>query len=178
MMKHVFITQIIIILTILNMLDTNTVAKSEIFFVATKVIILTSFVLIGAHFINFNHLVISTWSSAFKLITSGLIIFLAHEGFELIANTAADMETPEKTLRKAYYAAVIFVVILYMSIATVTLGTLQTPEIIAARDYALAESAKPFLGHGGFIAIAIAVLLQPALQLMQNSMAVLASPID
>jgi amino acid transporter len=86
-----------------------------------------------------------------------MVIFLAYEGFELIANTASDAN-PEK-LPLAYYTAVCFVMAIYVLVAIVTIGNLPLDEIIAARDYALAESAKPFLGNAGFVLVAIAALL-------------------
>ena len=45
-----------------------------------------------------------------------MIIFLAYEGFELIANTAGDVKNPQ-TLPLAYYTAVGFVIFLYVSVA-------------------------------------------------------------
>jgi amino acid transporter len=88
-----------------------------------------------------------------------MIIFLAYEGFELIANTAADVRNPAKTLPRAYYAAVGLVIVLYVLVSSVTVGNLSQDKIVASRDYALAESAKPFLGNAGFGLIAVAALL-------------------
>ena len=88
-----------------------------------------------------------------------MIIFLAYEGFELIANTAGDVKNPKKTLPRAYYSAVGFVILLYILVSTVTVGNLPLPKIIEAKDYALAVAARPFLGGVGFALIAIAALL-------------------
>jgi amino acid transporter len=88
-----------------------------------------------------------------------MIIFLAYEGFELIANTSNDVKNPKRNIPYAFYTAVLFVIALYILISLVTVGNLQINQIIAAKDYALAESARPFLGYGGFILIAIAALL-------------------
>ena len=41
-------------------------------------------------------------------------------------------------------------------------GNLPVDQIVAARDYALAEAAKPFLGQVGFVLIAVAALLSTA----------------
>src|SRR5690606_9396582 len=87
------------------------------------------------------------------------IIFVAYEGFELIANAAEDVKNPSKTLPRAYYISVIFVIILYVLISIVTVGNLPVNQIVAAKDYALAAAAKPFLGVLGFTLVAIAALL-------------------
>ena len=88
-----------------------------------------------------------------------MIIFVAYEGFELIANTAGNVRNPRKVLPLAFYSAVGFVIVLYVLVAMVTVGNLPINEILTARDYALAEAAMPFLGSFGFIMIAIAALL-------------------
>jgi hypothetical protein len=95
----------------------------------------------------------------FTLLAGGMIIFLAYEGFELIANSAKDVKNPRKTLPKAFYSAVIFVIILYILISMVTVGNLSPDQISQSSEYALAEAAKPFLGHAGFVIIAIAAML-------------------
>jgi len=54
------------------------------------------------------------------------------------------------------------VIILYILVAVVTVGTLPVAKIIDAKDYALAEAAKPFLGQMGFFLITIAAMLSTA----------------
>jgi len=71
-----------------------------------------------------------------------MIIFLAYEGFELIANTAENVKNPRKTLPRAYYSAVGFVIVLYVLISLVAVQNLPVKEIVAAKDYALAEAAR------------------------------------
>ncbi len=49
-----------------------------------------------------------------------------------------------------------------MLVALVTVGNLPVDKIVAARDYALAEAARPFLGQAGFTLIAVAAMLSTA----------------
>jgi amino acid transporter len=51
---------------------------------------------------------------------------------------------------------------LYILVALVTVGNLPIDDIVAAKDYALAEAARPFLGKGGFTLIAVAAMLSTA----------------
>jgi amino acid transporter len=94
---------------------------------------------------------------ALQLAAGGMIIFPAYEGFELIANTAKDLHDPVRTLPRAYHAAVGLVIALYVLVALVTVGNLPVDKIVAAKDYALAEAARPFLGQAGFLLIFAAV---------------------
>jgi amino acid transporter len=157
--KHILISGVIVLFSCLNILGAKVVGKSEDFIVALKLIILLVFLGVGMWTVNMNQLSPTTWSNSLQLVAGGMIIFLAYEGFELIANTAENVKEPRKNLPRAYFTAVIFVIVLYILVAVVTVGNLPLDKIIAAEDYALAEAARPFLGTVGFSLIAIAALL-------------------
>ncbi|MEN6291942.1 MAG: APC family permease [Methanobacterium sp.] len=157
--RHIGTTGIIILMTILNIIGAKTVGKAEEWIVGIKISILLLFVLTGIWSVNTGQLQPSTWAPFISLVAGGMIIFVAYEGFELIANAAEDVKDPSKTLPRAYYSAVIFVVALYIFISIVTVGNLPVNQIIAAKDYALAAAAQPFLGVIGFTLVAIAALL-------------------
>jgi amino acid transporter len=157
--RHVMISAAVILLTGLNVLGAAVVGKAEEWIVAFKLIILSLFVVAGFWTIQVHRLQPSTWVDPVRMVAGGMIIFLAYEGFELIANAAPDVDDYRKTLPRAYYTSVGFVILLYVLVAAVTVGNLPLAQIIGARDYALAASAKPFLGNFGFILIAIAALL-------------------
>lgn len=88
-----------------------------------------------------------------------MVIFVAYEGFELIANSAEEIKDPARNLPRAYYASVVLVIILYVVIAFVTVGTVPEDQLLTAKDYALAVAAKPALGQVGFTIVAVAALL-------------------
>jgi amino acid transporter len=117
---------------------------------------------VGLSSIETSQIEPASWSPPLQLMAGGMIIFLAYEGFELIANTAKDVRSAARTLPRAYYTAVGFVIGLYVLVALVTVGNLSVDKIVAARDYALAEAARPFLGRPGFTLIAVAAMLSTA----------------
>ena len=157
--KHIFISGIVVTITLLNLLSTKLVGEAEDWIVLIKLIILILFIAMGIPGIEKARLMPQAWSSPMALVAGGMIIFLAYEGFELIANTAQDVRNPERVLPLAYFSGVCFVIVIYILIAAVTVGTLSVAEIVDAKDYALAEAAKPFLGQKGFLLITIAALL-------------------
>lgn len=157
--KHVLTSGVIVLFSCLNILGTKIVGKSEDFIVAIKLLILLIFLGAGMWTINMNYLLPTMWSNPLQLVSGGMIIFLAYEGFELIANTAENVTEPRKNLPRAYFTAVGFVIILYVLVSLVTVGNLPIDKIIASKDYALAEAAKPFLGTIGFSLIVVAALL-------------------
>ncbi len=161
--SHIYLSTIIIFATVINYYSIKVVGKIESYAVIIKLIILISFVLIGAYGLsgnpNLSQLAISNWETPLKLLTAGMVIFVAYEGFELIANAVPDIENPKINIPKAYYYSVVFVIILYVIIAIITVGSLPFSEIATAQDYVLAEAAKPMLGEMGFTIITIAALI-------------------
>lgn len=161
--SHIYLSAIIVLATVINYYSISVVSKIESFAVIVKLIILLAFVGIGVYGLfgnpNLEQLAISNWESPLLLLTGGMVIFVAYEGFELIANAAPDIVNPEKNVYKAYNYSVWFVVFLYVIIAIVTVGSLPFKTIAKAEDYVLAEAAKPMLGQVGFTIITIAALI-------------------
>jgi len=157
--KHVLISSAVLGVTGLNFLNVETIGRAETWIVAVKVGILLFFIGVGAWTIDATRISPGSWPQASSILAGAMIIFLAYEGFELIANTAGDVRDPENILPRAYYSAVGFVILLYVMVAAVTVGNLPVSQIVAAKDYALAEAAKPFLGSFGYLLITVAALL-------------------
>ncbi len=161
--QHFFASGIILIAAAINYYSIKVVGAIESYAVIIKLFILLAFVGIGAAGLsgnpNIEQLSIEHWESPFALVAAGMIIFVAYEGFELIANAAPDIKQPEKNIPRAYYISVLFVIALYLTIAVITVGSLPFTEIANAQDYVLAEAAKPMLGQAGFTVITIAALI-------------------
>ena len=161
---HKFLAILVItIFTFINLLGAFLSGKAEDILVYTKVAILIIFIAIGFYTgTHYERLSPQMWEAPIKIITGGLIIFLAYEGFELIANAAKDVINPQKTLPRALYSSVIFVIILYVLIAIVTIINVDFQTAKKAQDYVLAIAAKPLLGNLGFTIIAIAAMISTA----------------
>jgi amino acid transporter len=160
--KHLLISGAIIGITGLNVLSTDLIGQVETWIVAFKLIILGVFIAVGVQGVELTRLEPAAWASPLQIISGGMIIFLAFEGFELMANTAEDVKNPQRTLPYAYYSAIVFVILLYLLISATTVGSLPVEKIIASKEYALAAAAKPFMGQAGFSLVAIAALLSTA----------------
>lgn len=157
--RYVLTVTVIVVITVLNLLSAKVIGEVENWIVGVKLAILVLFIGVGIWRIDPSRLTPHTWSPLLHLVAGGFVIFVAYEGFELIANSAQDTQSPRKTLPRAYYTSVLAVLAIYILIALVTVGTLSLESISKARDYALAEAAKPTLGDWGFRLIAMAALL-------------------
>ncbi|SFV53401.1 amino acid transporter [hydrothermal vent metagenome] len=153
---------VIVVFAMINLMGSFLTGKAEDVMVFIKIAILILFVGAGFLTIDVTRMEPSTWTSPTSIATGGLMIFLAFEGFELIANTARDVKEPQKNLPLAYYTSVIFVILLYISVAAVAVGNLSLEEAKKANDYVLAIAAEPFFGKAGFSIIAIAAMLSTA----------------
>ncbi len=160
---HIYASLIVIIATAINYYSIAVVGKIESYAVIIKLIILLGFIVIGVYGLfgnpNVSQLAFEHWERPVKLFAGGMVIFVAYEGFELIANAAPDIVNPEKNIPRAYYFSVGFVIVLYIIIAFVTVGSLPFAKIATAQDYVLAEAAKPMLGKIGFSIITVAALI-------------------
>ncbi|MEO8073856.1 MAG: APC family permease [Acidobacteriota bacterium] len=161
--KHIYLSGIIIFSAILNYISYKVVSLTEAFAVYTKLIILGLFVIVGIYgLFNSSHiaqLAPTNWESPFKLLTGGMVIFVAYEGFELIANSVPNIKNPDKNVPRAFYISVGSVIVLYILIAIITVGSLSFDKITSAEEYVLAAAAQPLLGHIGFTIIAITALI-------------------
>lgn len=160
---HIYASAIVVIATAINYYSIVVVGRIESYAVIIKLAILLAFVAFGLYGLignpHLEQLSPEKWESPFTLLVAGMVIFVAYEGFELIANAAPDIENPEKNIPRAYYFSVIFVIVLYVVIAAITVGSLDFKVIATAEDYVLAEAAKPMLGKMGFTIITVAALI-------------------
>jgi amino acid transporter len=144
---------------IINLTNAGLVARSETFVVAIKLAMLMVVIAAGLPTIHIESVAPSTWSSPISIFAAGMLIFVAYEGFELIANASADVQNPEKTLPRAFALSVGVVIALYIVIALVVVGSLSPAQITKSADFALAQAAATSLGHFGFVLVAISAVL-------------------
>lgn len=161
--KHILITAIILFCALLNYISFKVVSTTESVAVFIKIFILIIFSVIGLWGLKSNpdisQLKLVNWVGPFKLISGGFVIFVAYEGFELIANVAPNIKNPLKNVPRSFYISVIFVIVLYILIAVITVGSVSFEKIGKAQEYVLAVAAEPVLGKAGYVIISITALI-------------------
>lgn len=157
--NHIFISLAILLPFAINLISASIVGKSETIIVAIKIVLLIIVIVASASFVDVERLSYQHWGGTLSIVVAGMVIFVAYEGFELIANASEDIKNPTVNLPRAFYGSVVLVVILYVLIAFITVGTVPESELLSAKDYALAVAAKPALGQVGFTVVAVAALL-------------------
>jgi hypothetical protein len=156
---HALISAAIIVPTVLNLLGAGIVARTETAVVVVKLLMLAFVGGVGITTIQADRLAVDAWPSFPVVVAAGMLVFVAYEGFELIANAAEDVRDPRHTLPRAFYLSVGSVIVLYVAIAIVTIGSLAPKDIAGAADFALAAAAEPGLGSVGFRIVAASAVL-------------------
>ena len=167
-----FAVGILLTFMLINLAGASIIAKSENIIVIFKLSILTIFTIIAFFYIKPELLSIKDAPPIINIFSSIALTFFAYEGFRVITNTAEDMPNPSKTMLKAMVIAILLVMLLYVAVTFAVFGNLPLDEIIKAKDYALAEAAKPAFGEKGFIIMSIAALISTASSINANLYAV------
>jgi amino acid transporter len=97
--------------------------------------------------------------SGLGFVAALALAILAYKGFTTITNQGGDIKNPHKNLGRSIIISIIICTLIYVALALAVAGGLSIPEIIAAKDYALAAAAKPVFGEwGSWITIFIAII--------------------
>jgi len=84
---------------------------------------------------------------------------LAFKGFTTITNSGAEMVDPRRNVGRTIIFSIAICVVVYLLVAFAVGSSLSLEEIVVAKDYSLAEAAKPAFGAFGFyFTIALAVI--------------------
>lgn len=74
---------------------------------------------------------------------------LAYKGFTTITNSGGEIKNPHKNVGRAIIISIAICVAVYMLVTFAVGGNLTISEIVQAKDYALAEAARPAYGQWG-----------------------------
>ncbi len=159
---NIFAAAILVMFTAINFIGAKAVGRSELTIVGIKIAVLILFAAIGAFTIKSSYLTIAQWPSSPNILMGAAIVFLGYVGFGLITNAAEDVENPQRMIPRAMFISVFITIAIYVAVSVVVAGNLPMSKVVAAKDYALAEAAKPFLGTVGFRIIALTALLSTA----------------
>lgn len=84
---------------------------------------------------------------------------LAYKGFTTITNSGSEIEEPHKNVGRAIIVSLVICTVIYMLVALAVSGNLSINEIIEARDYSLAQAARPAFGDIGlWFTVAFAIV--------------------
>ena len=169
---HLFSIGIVVLFVLINLKGAKDVAVWEKMTVAIKFFVLALLSVTGIIFLKPSLLSPSYYPPTTDIFFSLAITFFAYEGFRVITNAAEDMPNPEKTLPRAMMTAIVLVMVLYVAVSFAVFGNLPSSEVMATKEYALAEAALPIFGKLGYTIVAITALISTASSINANLYAV------
>lgn len=87
---------------------------------------------------------------AIGFVASVALAILAFKGFTTITNSGGEIVDPHRNVGRTIMISIAICVVVYLLVAFAVGSSLTIDEIIASKDYSLAEAAAPVLGQTGF----------------------------
>lgn len=87
------------------------------------------------------------------------LAILSYAGFTTITNSGAEVNNPHKNVGRAIVISLLICAVVYVLVAIAVSINLSVPNIIEAKDYSMAEAARPAFGkYGLWFTVGIAIL--------------------
>ncbi|CAN5317767.1 APC family permease [soil metagenome] len=84
---------------------------------------------------------------------------LAFKGFTTITNSGGEIKNPNKNVGRSIVISLLICTLVYLLVSVAVTANLSIPDIIKAKDYSLAEAAKPAFGkYGVWFTVGIAII--------------------
>lgn len=98
-------------------------------------------------------------NSVVEYLASLALAILAYKGFTTITNSGGEIKEPHKNVGRAIIWSLVICGVVYLVTALGVGANLEIPQIIEAKDYALAEAARPLYGNYGlWFTVGIAIV--------------------
>jgi amino acid transporter len=157
-----FAVLVVIVMTVLNILGSQAVAKAQTIVVIVVISILTLFAVATLANLDPELLAFSGYPPLRDIVSSVALTFFAFLGFGVITFTAKDLANPSRQLPQAVYLALGIATVVYVAVALGVFGTLPVDEVIASGGTALAVAAEPVLGMAGYWLMSVTALFATA----------------
>lgn len=87
------------------------------------------------------------------------LAILAYKGFTTITNSGDEVVEPKINIGRAIIISLAICLVVYLAVCIAVASSLTLPELILAKDYSLAEAARPAIGgYGTFFTVIIAMI--------------------
>jgi len=157
-----FAVLILLVMSALNILGSQVVAKAQTVVVVVVVGILVVFSVATLSNMNADLLAFDGYPSLRDIVSSVALTFFAFLGFGVITFTAKDLADPNRQLPRAIYLALGIATVVYVAVALGVFGTLTVDEVISSGGTALAVAAEPVLGQAGYWLMTVTALFATA----------------
>lgn len=139
---------------LVNIAGNRFISRFSLFMAFIKIGGIAIFAIAGLSLSGFSFEIFSTnanisSTSAEGFLAAMALAILAYKGFTTITNSGSEIIDPHRNVGRAIVISIVICVILYFLVALAVAGNLSLPDIIAAKDFALAQAARPAFGDYG-----------------------------
>ena len=159
---NLFASAIVVVLALLNMFGSGLVGRAEIILVAIKLVILAGLIAAGSIGMAEKPAVHQLHTGVLEIVGCVGLTFLAYAGYDNTANAASSVSNPRRTIPLAMFMAIGAVVVLYVGLALVVVGSVPAAEIASHSATIVADAARPVLGQAGYVIVSVGALLATA----------------
>jgi len=140
---------LLIVAFIVNILGNEVIGKMSLVTAFLKIGGIVIFAAVGLWFggISSESTTGSTPSQAGGLLAATALGILAYKGFTTITNSGDELKSPKKNVGRAIIISIAICVVTYVFVALAVASNLSVEKIVSAKNYALAEAARPALGE-------------------------------
>jgi len=148
---------------LINISGNNFIEKSSLIMAIIKIGGISIFAIAGLWVADFSFSEAIPSSTPNHSIASYLgalaLSILAFKGFTTITNSGDEVVDPHKNVGRAIIISLVICTLVYLLVAFAVSSNLSIAEIIKAKDYSLAEAAKPAFGkYGLWFTVGIAIV--------------------
>ena len=111
-------------------------------------------------------------STAWGFMAGAALSILAYKGFTTITNSGGEVRDPHRNIGRAIAISLAIATFVYLLVAYAVGSNLSIPEIVAAKNYSLAEAARPGLGDWGLRFTVLIAIIATASGLLASLFAV------
>lgn len=123
---------------------------------------ITLFAVVGLWFSEFSLDTVSlapTDTSLTGFIAALALAILSYKGFTTITNSGSEIEDPHRNVGRAIIISLLICTVVYGMVTFAVTNNLSIQEIINAKDFALAEAARPVFGdYGMWFTVMLAIV--------------------
>ena len=153
---------VILAMTAINLRGAGQAAGVEIAIVAIKLAILAALAAFGLSQFEVEKLSIPQQPGLIGIVIGAASVFMAYEGFELVAYDYDEMKDRKRVMRRIMPLAIGSAALIYVLVALAVPMLTGTQAVIADGEVALSRAGQAALGTPGLIAVTIAAALSTA----------------
>lgn len=107
-----------------------------------------------------------------KFLAGVALAILAFKGFTTITNSGGEVKDPRRNVGRSIIISLAICLVIYLAVALAVSSALSIEQIIAAKDFSLAEAARPTFGEYGVVFTVIIAVIATASGLLASVFAV------